>query len=186
MLCGVFVGLPSQQGLRLVRTFPLVTRQRCTRLSSTTIRIKTHHPSTHGTSDVSVRDHLPQQQGLRRSFTAWYAVVRGSTRPSSTTTRIKTTERVAPSNRLYQSTRPSSTTTRIKTWTLCEEQTSPQSTRPTSTTTRVKTRFGVTRVIVVESVRDHRPLQQGLRLLMNCYEFNTCLTYETIVHYNKD
>ena len=161
MLCGVFVGLPSQQGLRLVRTFPLVTRQRCTRLSSTTIRIKTHHPSTHGTSDVSVRDHLPQQQGLRRSFTAWYAVVRGSTRPSSTTTRIKT-------------------------WTLCEEQTSPQSTRPTSTTTRVKTRFGVTRVIVVESVRDHRPLQQGLRLLMNCYEFNTCLTYETIVHYNKD
>ena len=41
-------------------------------------------------------------------------------------------------------------------------------------------------VINISSVRDHRPLQQGLRRFLD--NINSCTTkkYETIFHYNKD
>ena len=61
-------------------------------------------------------------------------------------------------------TRPSSTTTRIKTRAnFLPQAASLIGTRPSSTTTRIKT-FEEVRMDSHQQVRDHLPLQQGLRL----------------------
>ena len=60
------------------------------------------------------------------------------------------------------------------------------STRPLSTTTRIKTFVAVSDACNQEIVRDHCPLQQGLRLIEFHISRVETLKYETIVHYNKD
>ena len=59
--------------------------------------------------------------------------------------------------------------------------------RPSSTTTRIKTVQAVQSSYWLEWVRDHCPLQQGLRLSHDVTLYNLVYCkYETIFHYNKD
>ena len=109
-----------------------------TRPLSTTTRIKTCLNSVNYSWNLKVRDHCPLQQGLRLLLQCLESSSKG-TRPLSTTTRIKTNWLIVKRT-LLTSTRPLSTTTRIKT---C-----------LPTCNQPKT-----------AVRDHCPLQQGLRLL---------------------
>ena len=39
---------------------------------------------------------------------------------------------------------------------------------------------------VLRKVRDHLPLQQGLRPIGDCHRIAQAHMFETIVHYNKD
>ena len=91
-----------------------------------------------------------------------------STRSSSTTTRIKTKSLWNLSIK-SSGTRSSSTTTRIKTTRSLKCFAMPFiRTRSSSTTTRIKTIL-LSAVERLLSVRDHLPLQQGLRLNITNY-----------------
>ena len=94
-----------------------------------------------------VLDHRPLQQGLRPRIPSSSALATTGTRPSSTTTRIKTSD-----PKLYEPMH--------------------MGTRPSSTTTRIKTYSHTYLRILHALVLDHRPLQQGLRLL--CHNWTTC------------
>ncbi len=134
----------------------------------------------------TLRDHLPLQQGLRRLY-----LLQSTPSPSQ---------------------RPSSTTTRIKTpLGVCRFGIPAYPQRPSSTTTRIKTSDRLTVGIPPGELRDHLPLQQGLRLQSICLDqihwssaqrpsstttrIKTSLKRmvpgdfffsETIFHYNKD
>ena len=91
-------------------------------------------------SVVIVRDHLPLQQGLRPNASS-NAESQSGLRPSSITTRIKTIS------------------LRLRLCLLMLGQ------RPSSITTRIKTLFFLPHRTISNQVRDHLPLQQGLRRL---------------------
>ena len=134
---------------------------------------------------MCVRDHRPLQQGLRRIDEEPTHLRCLRTRPSSTTTRIKTQcqEGTSCTN---EGTRPSSTTTRIKTRLQCKMGAlyHVRDHRPLQQGLRLLVTKPLS--LYLRMVRDHRPLQQGLRLpFYNKFGINKT-KYETIFHYNKD
>ena len=84
-------------------------------------------------------------------------------RPSSITTRIKTVMPMMVVELLASCQRPSSITTRIKTQRFLLPCHHHRCQRPSSITTRIKTPF-CQQSPHTGCVRDHLPLQQGLRL----------------------
>ena len=131
--------IPLQQGLRLVK--PALGKERCLSLRpySITTRIKTPSGLCWCIRAIRVWDHIPLQQGLRLKQIFPWNCYASRLRPYSITTRIKTLFLNWYCNYLFISPRPYSITTRIKT-----ERSS--------------------NVVSAHSVRDHIPLQQGLRL----------------------
>ena len=154
----------------------------CQRPSSITTRIKTFVLWVN--KFFVVRDHLPLQQGLRLLLILKFANTQWRQRPSSITTRIKTVVcNVGALCVVGSGQRLSSITTRIKTqfvW-LALLDCTVRDHLPLQQGLR---RGEISIQIGFWDVRDHLPLQQGLRHVL-C-TFQRLLESETIFHYNKD
>ena len=108
-----------------------------------------------------VRDHIPLEQGLRQRWIwSWWTLLRGQ-RPYSIRTRIKTRRPVWLRPELVRQ-RPYSIRTRIKTIPFIFLKLRNLSQRPYSIRTRIKT-FFMSIKLWTGYVRDHIPLEQGLR-----------------------
>ena len=112
-----------------------------------------------------VRDHIPLEQGLRQAQMNWKLIWMPCQRPYSIRTRIKTWQH-GSDDKVYESQRPYSIRTRIKTAEGCLKRLQ-ESQRPYSIRTRIKTWWCFNRSESV-FVRDHIPLEQGLRPLIRC------------------
>ena len=128
----------------------------CQRPYSIRTRIKTHARACARRCTDRVRDHIPLEQGLRLVTGSTAATPWTSQRPYSIRTRIKTLEVLSSRPHGYRQ-RPYSIRTRIKTRSLKRK-------RPAS------------------SVRDHIPLEQGLRLEILLTWITPYMVSETIFH----
>ena len=129
---------------------------------------------------IPVRDHIPLEQGLRHGSEHFGALVESGQRPYSIRTRIKTIF-TSDVRLTHHRQRPYSIRTRIKTtaggywWgqTPCQ--------RPYSIRTRIKTRRLRT-ARRASFVRDHIPLEQGLRHVISRSDNSSDSKSETIFH----
>ena len=111
---------------------------------------------------MTVRDHIPLEQGLRRVCPCSLKATIEGQRPYSIRTRIKThTMQQNTERNLCQ--RPYSIRTRIKTRLPRASRSQTQRQRPYSIRTRIKTIALLYSRLAARSVRDHIPLEQGLR-----------------------
>ena len=147
--------IPLEQGLRRMQLEDGPSASPCQRPYSIRTRIKTRGSNFIRPLREIVRDHIPLEQGLR--LTAMHAAgVTMCQRPYSIRTRIKT-----PPGDLYAL------------WLLCQ--------RPYSIRTRIKTYPQAPLRGWRSRVRDHIPLEQGLRQSIP-ERFSKALRSETIFH----
>ena len=111
---------------------------------------------------VQLRDHLPLEQGLRPVFVYSSSGSLNSQRPSAIRTRIKT---LSPMRRRLppRAQRPSAIRTRIKTSASMSHTRSGTAQRPSAIRTRIKTSVVIDDGVLQRHLRDHLPLEQGLR-----------------------
>ena len=130
--------IPLEQGLRLVPKNSVNYSEVRQRPYSIRTRIKTTSSRRRRTFSVSVRDHIPLEPGLRQ-------------------------HQLQPELQHLQGQRPYSIRTRIKTYLLRFLMRRRRGQRPYSIRTRIKTTPWLRCLTTSRRVRDHIPLEQGLR-----------------------